>query len=116
MSQKVKTNKVEKYFGTEYAFEEVGGKSFQRLVHPARVDGMTYPEKNNFIPYNLALIDEKPVTVRDDEKAKVWFKFDDRFKQPKVFLRLLIETPLGCMTRWIIWRNPNYMRWLCKRA
>ena len=45
MSQKVKTDQVEKYFGTEYAFEEVGGKSFQRLVHPARVAGMTYPGK-----------------------------------------------------------------------
>ena len=94
MSQKVKTDKVEKYFGTEYAFQEVGGKSFQRLVHPPQIDGMTYPEKNDFIPYHLALIDNKPITVRDDEKAKVWFKFDDRFKQPKVFLQLLIETPL----------------------
>ena len=92
-SQKVKTDKTEKYFGTEYAYEEVGGKSFQRLANPARVDGMTYPEKNDFIPYNLALIEEKPIIVRDDEKAKVWFKFDNRFKQPKVFLRLLIETP-----------------------
>ena len=94
MSQKVNTDKVEKYFGTEYAFQEVGGESFQRLVNPPRVDGMTYPEKNDFIPYNLALIDNKPITVRDDEQAKVWFKFDDRFKQPKVFIQLLIETPL----------------------
>jgi insulysin len=94
MSQKVNTDKVEKYFGTEYAFEEVGGKSFQRLVRPPHVDGMIYPEKNDFIPYDLALIDNKPITVRDDERAKVWFKFDDRFKQPKVFLKLLIETPL----------------------
>ena len=94
MSQKVKTNKKEKYFGTEYAFEEVGGKSFQRLVHPPRANGMSYPGKNNFIPYNLALIDNNPIPVQDDEKAKVWFKFDDRFKQPKVFIQLLIETPL----------------------
>jgi len=94
MSQKVETDKVEKYFGTEYAVEEVGGKSFQRLVNPPQVDGMTYPEENDFIPYNLALIDNKPILVRDDESAKVWFKFDDRFKQPKVFIRLLIETPL----------------------
>jgi len=93
MSQKVKADQVEKYFGTEYAFEEIGGKSFQRLVNPPQVDGMTYPEKNDFIPYNLALIDDKPVTVRDDDRAKVWFQFDNRFKQPKVFLRLLIETP-----------------------
>ena len=55
---------------------------------------MTYPEENDFIPYNLALIGNKPIPVRDDESAKVWFKFDDRFKQPKVFIRLLIETPL----------------------
>jgi insulysin len=94
MSQKVKTDQVEKYFGTEYAFQEVGGESFQRLMNPPQVDGMTYPEKNDFIPYNLALIDDKPITVRDDESAKVWFKFDDRFKQPKVFIQLLIETPL----------------------
>ena len=94
MSQKVKTDQVEKYFGTEYAFEEVGGTSFQHLKNPPVVEGMTYPEKNNFIPYNLALIDEKPIVVRDDAQAKVWFKFDDRFKQPKVFFRLLIETPL----------------------
>jgi insulysin len=93
MSQKVKADKVEKYFGTEYAFEEIGGKSFQRLVNPPPVDGMTYPEKNDFIPYNLALIDDKPITVRDDDRAKVWFQFDNRFKQPKIFLRLLIETP-----------------------
>ena len=93
MSQKVKTNKIEKYYGTEYGFEEVGGESFQRLVSPPHVEGMAYPEKNNFIPYNLALIDNKPITIRDDERAKVWFKFDERFKQPKVFLRLLIETP-----------------------
>jgi insulysin len=94
MSQKVTTDKVEKYFGTEYAFEEVGGESFQRLAQPPHVDGMTYPEKNKFIPYNLSFIDEKPITVRDDDQAKVWFKFDDRFKQPKVYLKLLIETPL----------------------
>lgn len=94
MSQKVKTDKVEKYFGTEYAFQEVGGESFQRLVNPPQIDGMTYPDKNDFIPYNLALIEDKPITVRDDDQAKVWFQFDDRFKQPKVFLKLLIETPL----------------------
>ena len=93
-SRKVKAHEVEKYFGTEYAYQEVGGKSFQRLVNPPRVEGMAYPEKNDFIPYQLALIDGKPITVRDDENAKIWFQFDGRFKQPKVFIRFLIETPL----------------------
>jgi insulysin len=94
MSQKVETQKKEKYFGTEYSFEEVGGQSFQKLVNPPTVEDLVYPQKNDFIPYNLALIDEHPITIRDDENAKVWFKFDDRFRQPKVFIQYLIETPL----------------------
>jgi len=92
-SQKVETDQVEKIFGTEYSLKEMGGPAFERLAHPAPVAGLTYPEKNNFIPYNLALTEEHPTLVRDDEIAKVWFKFDDRFKQPKVYMQLLIETP-----------------------
>lgn len=92
-SQKVATDQVEKFFGTEYSLEEVGGQAFERLAHPAPVPGLTYPEKNDFIPYNLALTEEPPTLVRDDEIAKVWFKFDDRFKQPKVYMQLRIETP-----------------------
>ncbi len=90
----VETDKKDKYYGAEYSIQEVGGKDFDRLVHPPKVKGFEYPRENQFIPYNLALVENEPHLVRDDDLAKVWFQFDDRFKQPKVYLKLRIETPL----------------------
>ena len=39
------------------------------------------------------MIDEDPHLIKDDALAKVWFKYDHRFKQPKVYLTYQIETP-----------------------
>ena len=39
------------------------------------------------------MIDEDPHLVRNDSLAKVWFKYDHRFKQPKVYLTYQIEPP-----------------------
>jgi insulysin len=89
----VETDQKDKFYGAEYSLTEVGGKSFEKLKSPVRVAELTYPDANDFIPYNLKLAEEKPHLVRDDDLAKVWFQFDDRFKQPKVFLSLRIETP-----------------------
>ena len=93
-SNSVATDKKEKYYGTEYSITEIGGDSFQRLKNPSRVTGISYPAKNNFIPYGLKQVEEDPHLVWDDEMGKVWFKFDHKFKQPKAFLQLRLETPL----------------------
>ncbi|MZG31271.1 MAG: peptidase M16 [Nitrospinae bacterium] len=81
------------YYDAEYSLREIGGKAFSKLSHPEKVAGIFYPEKNNFIPYNLKKVEEYPHLVRDDDKAKVWFKYDHRFEQPKVSLTFRIETP-----------------------
>lgn len=93
-SQSMETDQVEKYYGAEYSLTEVGGESFKKLKNPPVVAGLTYPEKNDFIPHNLVLTDEEPHLVIDNELAKVWFKYDNRFKQPKSYISLRIETPL----------------------
>jgi len=92
-SQNVSTDKVEHFFGTEYSLTTVGGEGFNRLKHPPRISGMTYPMKNDFIPDHLVLHDEEPVVVRDDKLARVWYQYDSKFKQPKVYIKYLIETP-----------------------
>jgi len=92
-SQSVQTDKTEKYYGTEYSLSEVGGASFEKLLHPPHIGGMIYPEKNDFLPENLKMAKEFPALIRDDEMAKVYYQFDNRFKQPKVFMKLRIETP-----------------------
>ncbi|MFQ5716572.1 MAG: insulinase family protein, partial [Nitrospinales bacterium] len=89
----VETDRVEKYYGTEYSIAEVGGSDFEKLAQPPREEALHYPEPNQFIPYHLTLTSELPHLVRDDDLAKVWFKFDNRFKQPKVNLKIRIETP-----------------------
>ena len=81
------------YYDAEYSLRKIKGKSFEKLVTPVKLNGTFYPKKNEFIPYNLKLIDEDPHLIRDDGLAKVWFKYDQRFKQPKVYLTYQIETP-----------------------
>jgi insulysin len=81
------------YYDAEYSFQKVAGEAFNKLANPAKVSGTYYPRKNDFIPYNLNLVDENPHLVRDDELAKVWFKYDHRFKQPKIAVTFRIETP-----------------------
>lgn len=89
----VETDQTDKFYGAEYSLTEVGGASFEKFNSPIQVAELTYPDQNDFIPNNLKLAEEKPHLVRDDDLAKVWFQFDDRFKQPKVYMSLRIETP-----------------------
>ena len=81
------------YYDAEYSFQKIKGKAFSKLSSPEKVSGIFYPVKNDFIPYDLKLAEEYPHLVRDDDLAKVWFKYDHRFKQPKISLTFRIETP-----------------------
>ena len=86
-------DKKASYYDADYSFQKIGGEAFRKLAHPGKVEGIFYPRKNNFIPYNLKLVEEYPHIVRDDDLAKIWFKYDHRFKQPKIALTFRIETP-----------------------
>ena len=92
-SRSVATDRKAEPYGTEYSINQVGGISYDHLLGPPMVQGIHYPDPNNFIPSQLALIEQEPVLVRDDNLAKVWFQFDTRFNQPRVSLKLRIETP-----------------------
>ena len=89
----VAADQTDKFYGAEYSITEVGGPAFERLKSAVQVASMHYPEANEFIPYNLKLVEEKPHLVWDDALGQVWFQFDNRFKQPRVYLQLRIETP-----------------------
>jgi insulysin len=89
----VATDKTDAFYGAEYSIREIDGEKFNRLKSPLKVAELTYPKVNDFIPYHLKLKEEKPHLVRDDDLARVWFQFDTKFKQPKVYMSLRIETP-----------------------
>ncbi len=86
------TDKKVPYYDAEYSLQKIGGKIFEKLANPVKLDGVFYPKKNDFIPYGLKLVEEYPHLLKDDELAKVWFKYDHRFKQPKISLTFRIET------------------------
>jgi insulysin len=89
----VETDKKDQFYGAEYSISEIGGEKIEKLRSPMQVAELIYPEVNDFIPYNLKLSEEDPHLVRDDDLAKIWFQFDSKFKQPKVYMSLRIETP-----------------------
>ncbi len=87
------TDKTAPYYDAEYSIELVGGETFDKLKNNSKISGIFYQAKNSFIPHNLKLVDDQPHLVRQDDMAKVWFMYDDKFKQPKVALMFRIETP-----------------------
>ncbi len=89
----VEVDRKTKFYEAEYSVAQMDGDAFQRLKNPLPISGITYPEPNDFIPYSLKLIPEQPVLIRDDDLARVWFLFDNRFKHPKVSMKFRIETP-----------------------
>ena len=91
--QNAETNQVSPYYNAEYSLTEIGGKAFAKLKTNSKIEGLFYQQKNEFIPYNLKLLEDEPHLIRQDDLAKVWFKYDHRFKQPKIALMFRIETP-----------------------
>jgi len=98
--QNAETNKITPHYNAEYSLENIGGEAFAKLKNTSKIAGLFYQQKNNFIPYNLKLLEEDPHIIQQDDLVKVWFKYDHRFKQPKIALMFRIETPK-------VYRNPK---------
>lgn len=107
-----KTNKVEKWYGTNYNVRPIPASTLLRWQNavPAASIGLAYPRRNIFIPSEQGLrvkkrpketdpkalsFEEKikpippPAVIRDDGDEGRWtvyFKQDDRFGKPKAFL------------------------------
>ena len=58
-----KTEQKERFYGVEYKISEIGGKAFERLLNPQKITGLTYPERNGFIPLapNFAMTAPPPM-------------------------------------------------------
>jgi insulysin len=107
-----KTNKVEKWYGTEYNVRPISQTTLMAWKNcpTAASIGLTYPRKNEFIPSESGLRVKKkpsrnepktfedklkpiapPVVIRDDGDGdmgrwKVYHKIDDIFGKPKAFM------------------------------
>ncbi|KAH8590462.1 Metalloenzyme, LuxS/M16 peptidase-like protein [Bisporella sp. PMI_857] len=97
----------EKWYGTEYTYEKIPLDLIKKIeqAHSTttknRLAELHLPHKNPFIPTNLEIERKEiveaalePKLLRNDDKARIWFKKDDTFWVPKANLFVFLRNPL----------------------
>lgn len=101
----------EKWYGTEYRCERISS-DFEAAIKEAGVStssdrpkDLHLPHKNEFIPTNLTVEKKEvseplkvPKLIRHDERARTWWKKDDRFWVPKGNVFIALRNPLAGVT------------------
>ena len=93
-----KTDRIEKWYGTEYKMLCLTKKTLENLNKCSLNEAFKLPEKNIFIPSNLAVINhaesdpsEFPRLIHSTQLTKLWYKEDSKFLLPKVYLKFEIR-------------------------
>ena len=89
----VKTDKTEKYYGTQYSYEKLTGKEWKQLQHPRKVPALHLPEPNPYLPQTLQQLPEHPVQLIDEPGLSLYYSQDTQFQRPKVTLTFDILQP-----------------------
>jgi len=105
---KDKTDKTEKWYGSEYSDEPLDAdkvKKWANIRMPA--DLLHFPEKNELIATDFELRNEQvksdpsvkyeadvPTLLLNDNGNKLWFLPDTKFKMPKLNVMTALNTPL----------------------
>lgn len=104
ISKKVSTDKIEKWYGTEYSVKEYSTEFIENIETVSKLPNQefTLPRKNPYIATNfhvdtlpsdvVPLIE--PLLLKSDSKTKLWFKKDDRFKLPKGYVNFDFTIPI----------------------
>ena len=95
-----RTDKVEKWYGTEYATEPVAADTIKRWseVRLPATD-LNLPAPNRFIATNFHLAPQPenapdvPVVLRRSPFETVWHKQDNTFRKPKLHVRMNLTSP-----------------------
>ncbi|KAJ9302927.1 hypothetical protein DTO271G3_301 [Paecilomyces variotii] len=102
----------EKWYGTEYKVEKIP-EDFSSEIHKAlssspqeRISDLHMPHKNEFVPTRLSVEKKEvpepaktPKLIRHDNRARIWYKKDDRFWVPKATVHVTLRNPL-------VWATP----------
>lgn len=110
-------DRTEKWYGTPYKAEKFP-QNFMAELHECatstretRPADLHLPHRNEFIPARLSVEKKEvsepaqaPKLIRHDDRARVWYKKDDRFWVPKATIHITLRNPL-------IWATPaNFVK------
>lgn len=91
---------TEKWYGTEYLYEDIPQRLFERISAVLENPKLHLPKHNKFIPENFDVKGEKaaeplahPYLISDSAQFETWFKQDDQFRIPKGYINLTVHAP-----------------------
>lgn len=97
-----KTDKKEKWYGTDYAEAKMSESQINELNTIGVSDAFSLPPKNAYVPEDLKLVEHEdgtanlpaPKVIHSTQLARLWFKDDSQFKLPKAIIKLEMRNPL----------------------
>lgn len=100
ISQNVKTDLKEKWYGTEYSVCDYPTELLKRIKSPGLNAHLHLPRPNEFISTNFSVekldniqpLDE-PLLLKNDSQSKLWYKKDDRFWVPRGHIYVSLKLP-----------------------
>ncbi|CAJ0636661.1 14542_t:CDS:10 [Entrophospora sp. SA101] len=91
----------EKWYGTEYKVEPMSENFLQELKSTTIDSQLKLPLPNEFIPTNLEIKKQGIITplkhpnlIKNTDLVRIWYKKDDTFWVPKVYIWFKIQSPL----------------------
>ncbi len=99
----VVTDKVEKWYGTNYSVKGIETDIIDRWKKPGKSTYLYLPESNPFIPENIGLRsvtikEDFPVLLKNTEHIRIWFKQDNRFGVPKGNIQVQLMSPFAYLS------------------
>lgn len=91
-----KTDKNEKWYGTNFGKEPYREELLSKIQSDEKFDDLDLPQKNKYLPQDLELLpakpdwSEEPIKLRDTSSSVIWYKKDDKFRQPRCQITLRI--------------------------
>jgi len=93
--------KKEKYYGSEYAINNIDSEFLNKLKNLELNPSLHLPKVNPFVPkdFSVEKIEKEenrnPGLLIDDKNLRIWFKRDDIFFVPKLNIFFEIRSPLA---------------------
>jgi len=87
----LETDSVEPYYGTRFSYNIEKGDSYNLLLDPPLVIGLSLPASNPYLPDDVTLLAERPVNLINEPGLELWYAQDVTFKMPRVSLMFHIQ-------------------------
>ncbi len=93
------TDKLEKWYGTPYSYQEQTGPAYAALQAPPKAAAITLPPPNPYVPAHTGLLPLTPTRLIDEPALSLYHAQDSEFQRPLVaqVMRFRLPRELGTL-------------------